>query len=341
MSHKTPTTERVKESLMTLGSVPADLAAATGYALVSALTLWFVGMASPLRAVVAVPLILFVPGYVLVAALYPGDGSARRMDLRGSVGVLPTDDGIYVAERILLSFGMSVALLPLIGGFVWATSGGFSLLDILFGYATFVIVTGGVAALRRTSLPADERFRVRLLQRLRRFRRWIVGRRTNETVVNLFLVGAVLVAAATFTYALAVPTSGESYTTAMLVTERNGEYVASGYPTTFEAGEPRSLTLQLTNHEGTETAYTVVVVVEDVERGGNDVSVVRQSELERVGLTLQPGETVRHDHAVSPNIVGENLRLSYYVYKGEAPETPRTSTAYRNLRLWISVSAAQ
>ena len=53
--------------------------------------------ASPVRVAVALPMILFVPGYVLIAALFP---SNREID------------GI---ERVALSFGLSIAVVPLIG----------------------------------------------------------------------------------------------------------------------------------------------------------------------------------------------------------------------------------
>ncbi|MCK4222104.1 MAG: DUF1616 domain-containing protein, partial [Dehalococcoidia bacterium] len=51
----------------------------------------------PLRIVLGLPFLLFSPGYALIAALFPKKGSL---------------DGI---ERIALSFGLSIAVVPLIG----------------------------------------------------------------------------------------------------------------------------------------------------------------------------------------------------------------------------------
>jgi hypothetical protein len=51
-----------------------------------------------LRAVLVLPLVLFLPGYVLVAALFPGRGA-----------------GLRVEERALLSIGLSLALVALGG----------------------------------------------------------------------------------------------------------------------------------------------------------------------------------------------------------------------------------
>src|SRR5574337_2061409 len=52
---------------------------------------------NPARVVLGLPFVLFFPGYVLIAALYP-----RRSDL----------DGV---ERVALSLGLSLAVVPLIG----------------------------------------------------------------------------------------------------------------------------------------------------------------------------------------------------------------------------------
>ncbi|NOQ34054.1 MAG: DUF1616 domain-containing protein, partial [Methanosarcinales archaeon] len=52
---------------------------------------------TPVRVVLGLLLVLFLPGYSLIAALFPG-----KDDL----------DGI---ERIALSFGLSIAVVPLLG----------------------------------------------------------------------------------------------------------------------------------------------------------------------------------------------------------------------------------
>ena len=52
---------------------------------------------TPVRIILGLPLVLFLPGYALIAALF-----IRKDDL----------DGI---ERIALSFGLSIAITPLLG----------------------------------------------------------------------------------------------------------------------------------------------------------------------------------------------------------------------------------
>ncbi len=80
-----------------LEQMPADLLAAVVLALAVLLFTLTPLSGLFLRIPIGLLMVLFVPGYVLIAALFP-----RKGDL----------DGI---ERIALSFGLSIAVVPLIG----------------------------------------------------------------------------------------------------------------------------------------------------------------------------------------------------------------------------------
>jgi len=68
-------------------SVPADLAAILVYtsATVAAIAVPVMNT-TPLRAVLAVPFVLFIPGYAIVAALYPERHSLSAVDGTQRVG---------------------------------------------------------------------------------------------------------------------------------------------------------------------------------------------------------------------------------------------------------------
>ena len=95
-----------------------------------------------LRIALGVPLLVFFPGYTLMAALFPQ---------RGGVGVL---------ERIALSFGMSIAVVPLLGLVLNYTPWGIRLEPILYSVASFILITSIIAWLRRKRLPQAERFSI-------------------------------------------------------------------------------------------------------------------------------------------------------------------------------------
>ncbi len=95
---------------------------------------------TPVRVLLGLLLVLFLPGYSLIAALFP-----RKDDL----------DGI---ERIALSFGLSIAVVPLIGLGLNYTQYGIRLVPVLLGLSLFTVLFAVVAGVRRVWMPEAERF---------------------------------------------------------------------------------------------------------------------------------------------------------------------------------------
>src|SRR3990172_1860204 len=87
-----------------------------------------------LRIILGIPMVLFIPGYVLTAALFP-----RKNDIDGT-------------ERVALSFGLSIAVIPLIGLLLNFISE-IKLFPILLTLYIFTIVLVIIAAYRRDKLP--------------------------------------------------------------------------------------------------------------------------------------------------------------------------------------------
>lgn len=342
MTYQNPNNSFWARIFRLVGQFPLDLVAVVVFSLLTGAGLLVLGVESTVaRAALGVPLLLFVPGYVLVAIVFPGEGQTVA-----SKNYLPhvADDslqanGIDGVERVALAFGMSVVLLPILALALAASP-----LPLETPQTVGVLVVTGcvgavVAALRRFRLPVDERYRVPLGHWIGDFRASVFGTdRRLAGVINVVLVVSILLATATMGYALAAPQNGESYTTISLLTENeSGELEANGYPTNFTAGQSEELTVGVENNEGTETTYTVVTVVQRVEPTDDGVKVLEQRELTRMQATVEPGETWRRQHEVAPEMLGENLRLQYFLYKGDVPETVSEDTAYRHVYLSINV----
>src|SRR5660397_178940 len=90
-----------------------------------------------LRTLLGIPFILFMPGYTLIAALFPGK------------------DDLDSIERIALSFGLSIAIVPLIGLGLNFTPFGIRLIPILFSISVFILGMCLICLLY-TSDAADE-----------------------------------------------------------------------------------------------------------------------------------------------------------------------------------------
>ncbi len=95
---------------------------------------------SPIRIILGLPLVLFLPGYALIAALF-----IRKDDL----------DGI---ERIALSFGLSIAISPLLGLGLNYTPFGIRLTPILIVLSVFTIALAIGARVRRSGIPDSNEF---------------------------------------------------------------------------------------------------------------------------------------------------------------------------------------
>ncbi len=95
---------------------------------------------TPVRIILGLPLVLFLPGYALIAALF-----IRKDDL----------DGI---ERVALSFGLSIAVSPLLGLGLNYTPFGIRLTPILIILSVFTIALAIGAYVRRSRIREADRF---------------------------------------------------------------------------------------------------------------------------------------------------------------------------------------
>lgn len=293
--------------------------------------------ASPLRVVAGFGFVLLAPGYALVSTLFPHRPNGELADAPRSGSYSPG-----TAERVALSFGASLVLVPML-------SLGHGLLEIPFTVRTTVgsvsIVTAAltvVALVARQSLPPSERYEPpAVTARLRRLGNWVRGPSATDTALNLALVAVVLLAFGSVGYGLGAPRDSASYTDASLVTETDGgEYVASNYPVNFTRGESRPLTLRVHNAHETASEYVAVVELQRVrDTRDGELRVLERRTLDRLAMTVGANETRYRNHEVEPTTTGENLRLVYYVYRGTAPDAPDAETADAKLHLWIDVEA--
>lgn len=79
------------------------------------------------RIILGLPFVLFIPGYVLMAALFT------------------KKEGMGGIERVALSFGMSIAVVPLIGLILNYTPWGVRLESVLYSVASFIFIASIIA----------------------------------------------------------------------------------------------------------------------------------------------------------------------------------------------------
>ena len=190
---------------------------------------------NPIRIILSIPIIIFVPGHMLICALFP---------------TKKTDKGIDTIERIALSFGLSIAVVPLIGLGLNYTPWGIRLQPILLSLFIFIIGVGSIAVYRWTKTNTSERFTISLDIALPKAERRI------DKALTLMLGAAIIIAVTSLIYVIVVPKTGEKFTEFYLL---NTERRADDYPTNLNVGEEASVIIGIANHEYRPITYTVEV----------------------------------------------------------------------------------
>jgi len=261
-----------------------------------------------LRIILGLPFLLFLPGYVLMTALYP------------------KKEGIDGIERVALSFGLSIALAPLIGLILNYTPWGIRVESVLYSVASFIFITSIIAMLRRTRLPEQARFCIEFWLKLPGW-----GGSVLNKSLSVILLVSILGALGALGYVIATPKLGERLTEFYIL---GPDGAAQGYPNEFvmngdkvvlvryNGGKIQEVTsdtgrviLGIVNHEHENATYLVRVIID-----GEPVKVYfDKDELDKIGpIELAHEEKREHEIGFTPQHIGDNQKVEFVLYKDGA-----------------------
>ena len=267
--------------------------------LVLAAIILAVPSAKAARIVLGLPFVLFFPGYTFVAALFP-----RKDDL----------DAI---ERVALSLGLSIAVVPLIGLALNYSPWGIRINPILAFVTLFIVLAAGAALIRRRMLPVDEAYSVALDVQLPRWSKV----RLADRLLAVGLVIALVALGVTAYFVATSRGSSESFTE-FYVLGPGGK--AEAYPTLMDVGENATVILGMVNQEGQDTTYQVAVTIDGETTDSID------------NLSLADDERWEQRVAIVPPHAGNGEKVEFLLFKksagGESAGEP-----YRSLHLRIDV----
>jgi uncharacterized membrane protein len=259
---------------------------------------------TPVRIILGLPLVLFLPGYSLIAVLFP-----RKDDL----------DGI---ERIALSFGLSIAIVPLIGLALNYTPFGIRLIPILVVLSLFTVSLALSAYVRRSMIPDVERFDVDVWAAFKNLKESLGAADTKrDRILSIILIVSIVLALFIIVYVIATPKQGEKFTE-FYVLDPDG--LASNYPTNLEVGEEGTVIIGIVNHE-----YATVTYQLEVKFGGE---VIGEEVIE-----LVHNGTWESPFTFSARRTGEDRKLEFLLFK----EGLEGTEPYRSLHLWVDVKGDQ
>lgn len=189
-----------------------------------------------IRTVLGLLLVLFVPGYSLITALFP-----KKDDLSG-------------IERFTLSFGLSIGVTPLIGLVLNYTPYGIRMFPVLISLSILTLFFCAVAFIRRRRINPENQFQVDFTGFFSSLR--ALGNNRKEKVLSVILIISALLAMCSTLYIIATPKEGEKFTEFYIL---GPEGKASNYPTNLTLGENGTVIIGIVNHESAPKTYQLVI----------------------------------------------------------------------------------
>ena len=251
-----------------------------------------------LRIIFSLAFILFFPGYTLISALFPAKGRL---------------DGI---ERLALSFGLSLAVVPLIGLILNFTPWGIRFVPILLSLLAFILIMSAVAFYRRSKLLPEERFTVNFAAPLASFATDWAGKKIWDRVLVVILLAAIAATIGTVVYAVGTPRASEKFTE-FYILGPGGK--ATDYPRQMIAGTSAGVIAGVVNHEGENVTYRL-----EIDMNGQSVGKIGNITLANEGKWEKPVSFLAA-------VTGANQSVEFHLFRDA------NATAYRSLHLWLDV----
>ncbi|MGB9131688.1 MAG: DUF1616 domain-containing protein [Methanosarcina sp.] len=258
-----------------------------------------------IRTALGLPMVLFLPGYALIAMLFPEKGGLEWM------------------ERIALSVGISIAVVPLIGLALSFSPWGIREIPLLVSLSVFTLLMCGVAYVRRMRLPEDRTFGVSFKASILALFAEFLDKPESKTekTLRIFLVLSVLVLIGTVVHIFLVPQDKEPFTEFYIL---GPEKMAENYKTDYIQGESGTYIIGITNNEYKTMNYTM-----DVRLGNTSLPLP----VDLQNIRLAHNTTLEEPLEITPSIEGKNMELEFLLFNETEKNIP-----YRDLRLWINVT---
>ena len=299
----------------------------------------FFDISGALRVVLGLPFILFIPGYVLVFALFPSRKS---------------DKGVDTVERIALSFGLSIAVVPLLGLLLNYTPWGIRLEPILFSLILFIFGVGSFGVYRWFTLPSEERFIIAFSFSFPR------SETRLDKALSIVLVTSLIIAGVLLVYVVVTPRQGERFTE-FYVLGPGGK--ADEYPSVLAFGENATGFVGIVNHEQRTIDYTVEVWFLKQDTFFNQSSLENETvylgmwfvdkievTLDHVSVDLETAWAPQWQHFFSYRIPEPDVgKLMFLLFTNQTDEysvgedyvvlaDEKIRDAYQDLHLWLRVT---
>ena len=188
------------------------------------------------RKVLGLVFILFFPGYVFITALFPNKKELDNL------------------ERLALSFGLSIAIVPLIGLGLNYTPWGIRLIPILVSLTIFNVAFAIIAIYRR-STAFDPWVPWITVDKIKEELEWEESSKLDKALTVVLII-AILTSIGTLGYVITHPKPGEAFTEFYIL---GPDGIADNYPTELKVGQNGTVIIGIVNHEHRNVTYYVQI----------------------------------------------------------------------------------
>lgn len=294
-----------------------------------------------LRIIFSIPIIIFIPGYLLLSALFPEK----------------TDSGLDVVDRIALAVGISIAIVPLVGIVLFYSPWGLTLQPIIASLEILILSIGAIAIIRWLHTPSEKRYTPTVNLSLP------PHETKYDTLLSAILVVCLVITASLIIYVILTPKQEEHFTDFYIL---GSNHLAYNYPVNLTSNHNATIILGVVNHENTPMNYTIEVWLSNQTTKLNTSSMRNDTIyhhlwfMDKINITL-PNQPINleemkttqweYNYTIHIDKTGK-YKVVFLLYITPTPTYSKTqdyrtiatekvdsdhTTAYRNLYLWINV----
>lgn len=285
----------------------ADLLLTIGFVVLTIAFIYLPSLSGTIiRTALGLILLLFVPGYAIVSMLFPA---------RENIG------GMW---RGVLSFALSIAVVPLLGLFLNYTDWGVRLNPAVTCVSIITVICVLIANKRRHDIPKEERFSIGFQDLIKAVKYYTPSDKTKmDKALTAITIIVILLTIYMTAYILLLPGQDHDYTEFYLLGP-NG--TTENYPYKFILGDEKTVIVGIANHENRNMTYGLVINL-------NDLNNSTVNNLYSGQLTLPEAGVWETAINVTPDITGINMKMDFLLYAADNMSAP-----YKECYLWINVT---
>ena len=262
----------------------------------------YMSLLQPLRLLLGLAYVLYIPGYCLAAALFP------------------CFDDLDNVERLGLNLGLSIAIIVMLALLLDKLPWGLQQWSILIGEYSVIVLCMAVSLGRRIYDGPEQAYAPDLHWHPQH---WWGGLPRLERRIYLLIAGTALLAALCSVWILIVPSS-DTYMTEFYMLGAQGN--AEDYPRQSTPGQQVRVTAGVNNRERDTANYRIEVWASDRWNPSQRMKIQQAGP-----ISLAPGQEGRLPISWQTPAIGNDQSIELLLFRDGSAEP------YRRLQLWIDI----